>query len=202
MSNPSWERCGGGGREEEMQETAMKPGESASVDGIEVRMMEMRMQLREDRKASFETTKPSLYVLHVSSCHVHFFPHSFPPRSTNNLLMDPGSPTISWFVLGIANDFEPSRDQETGPDAYGPSPLKSGPGAALLWKHGWGGKAGTCARSSRAGKHSETNLSSNPEWDHPGRTPEADMERQRPGKLEFMGIQWDGQPAALEEESV
>ena len=192
-------RRGKGVFEEEMQETAMKPGESASVDGIEVGMMEMRMQLRENL-LSRRRALLYMYCMLTPAMSTFFLAPHLLPRSTKNLLMDPGSPTISWLVLGIANDYEPSRDQGTGPDAYGPSPPKSGPGTAVeAWME----------RRSRHLRRKAAELEAlrdepliQPRVGSSWADPRRDMERQRPGKLEFMGMEWDGQPVALEEESV
>lgn len=99
-------------------------------------------------KASLETTKLCLYVLHASSCQCPLFP--LPPPQIYQKYVDGSGVTDNFlFVLGIANDFELSRDQKKLDQMLTGHPRPSS-ALAPLCKHGWGGEAGTCAGSCRA----------------------------------------------------
>lgn len=171
-----------------------------------VRMMEMMMQLRNDRKASFETTKLCLYVLHASC-----------PASVHSSLSPLRPQIYREFVdgSGVTDNFlfvfrHRERLQTVTRPRNWTRCLRTIPAQVRPWRRcgsmdARGGEvstwAGRCRASVQALRDSLEPLIQ-PRVGSSWANPRGDMGRQRPGKLEFMGMQWEGPPAAVEEESV
>ena len=148
----------------------MKPGESASADGIELDdgdedAAKRKGFLRDDETFSICT-----------GCFLGSDVHSSP--------FSPDLPRICCDGSGVTDNFlDSSSASRTTSNRHEIKKLdqmltghpRPSPALAPLCCGSMDGEArpALVQESCRAGKHSETNLSSNPDWDHPRRTPGA-----------------------------
>lgn len=157
------------------------------------------MQLRNDRKASFETTKLCLYVLHASGpVSVHSSLSSLRPQIYREFVDGSGVTDNFLFVFRHHERLQTVTRPRNWTRCLRTIPAQVRPWRLCGSMDARGGEVSTWAGRSRASSRRPGTSHPNPCRIILGEPPG----RQRPGKLEFMGMQWEGPPAALEEESV